>query len=130
MTAVDRTAYPRPGARLTREELDERYDLTETDLASIHATARGDEGRLMLAVLLKARQDLGMFPTPDELHAGTVAHLAARLGPRRPPRRGGRAGPSRCTATRPRCGPTCPRLLTTTRPSAWSPAPCSPRPRR
>ena len=80
MTAIDRTAYPRPGARLTREELDARYDLTETDLAFIHATARGDAGRLMLAVLLKARQDLGMFPTPDELHAGTVAHLAARLG--------------------------------------------------
>jgi len=27
MTAIDRTAYPRPGARLSREELGARYDL-------------------------------------------------------------------------------------------------------
>ena len=37
MTAIDRTAYPRPGRRLTREELSARYDLTETDLAFIRA---------------------------------------------------------------------------------------------
>jgi len=79
-TAIDRTAYPRPGARLTRDELDERYGLTEADLAFVHATARGKEGCLLLAVLLKARQDLGLFPAPDELHAGIVAHLAAQLG--------------------------------------------------
>lgn len=80
MTAIDRTAYPRPGTRLIREELDARYVLSEADLAFVQATARGDEGRLLLAALLKARQDLGLFPAPDELHAGTVAHLAAQLG--------------------------------------------------
>lgn len=80
MTAIDRTAYPRPGARLTRDELDARYTLGETELDFVHGSARGDEGRLLLAVLLKARQDLGLFPAPDELHAGTAAHLAAQLG--------------------------------------------------
>ena len=80
MTAIDRTAYPRPGARLTREELDARYALSEADLAFIRASARGDAGRLMLATLLKARQDLGCFPAPDELHADTVTYLAAQLG--------------------------------------------------
>ena len=39
---MDRTAYPRPGERLTREELDARYSLNETDHAFIRATARGD----------------------------------------------------------------------------------------
>ena len=33
-----------------------------------------------LATLLKARRDLGCFPAPDAIHAGTVAHLAAQLG--------------------------------------------------
>lgn len=80
MTAIDRTAYPRPGARLTREELDARYALTETDLAFVHANTRGDRGRLMLATLLKARQDLGCFPALGEVYAGTVAYLAAQLG--------------------------------------------------
>ena len=80
MTAIDRTAYPCPGAWLSREELDSRYDLTEVDLTFVRANARGDIGRLLLAVLLKTRQDLGCFPVPSEVHAGIVAHVAARLG--------------------------------------------------
>jgi TnpA family transposase len=79
MTAIDRTAYPRPGTRLTREELEERYGLTDADRAFIHAHARSEAGRLLLATLLKARQDLGCFPAPGEVHAGTIAHLAAQL---------------------------------------------------
>ena len=79
MTAIDRTAYPRPGEKLTREELDDRYSMSETDHAFIRATARGDAGRLTLAALLKARQDLGCFPAPLEVHIDTVAHLASQL---------------------------------------------------
>jgi hypothetical protein len=80
MTAIARTAYPQPGTRLTREELGTRYALSEADLAFVNAQARGDAGRLLLAVLLKVRQDLGCFPPPHEVHAGTVAHLATQLG--------------------------------------------------
>ena len=77
MTAIDRTAYPRPGLPLTREELRARYALTETDLTFIRLGARGKVGRLMLATLLKARQDLGYFPMMDEVHADIVADLAS-----------------------------------------------------
>ena len=80
MTAIDRTAYPRPGSRLTREELRARYTLTETDLTFIRLCARGEIGRLTLATLLKARQDLGYFPATDEIHADTTGHLAQQLG--------------------------------------------------
>ena len=80
MTAIDRTAYPRPGVRLSREELGHRYDLTETELIFVRANARGDTGRLLLAVLLKARQDFGYFPVPSEVYAGIVAHVATGLG--------------------------------------------------
>jgi Domain of unknown function (DUF4158) len=85
MTAIERTAYPRPGARLTREELTARYNLAESELAFIRANARGDAGRLMLATLLKTRQDLGCFTMPEEAHSDTVAHLAAQLGVPPPP---------------------------------------------
>jgi hypothetical protein len=44
MTAIDRTAYPRPGARLTREELGARYTLTETDLDFVRGSTRGKWG--------------------------------------------------------------------------------------
>jgi len=80
MTAIDRTAYPRPGPRLTREELSARYALTETDLAFIRMSARGEAGRVMLATLLKARQNLGRFPTLNEVHTDTVTYMASQLG--------------------------------------------------
>jgi len=85
MTAIDRTVYPRPGALLTRDELSARYDLAESEVAFIRANARGDAGRLVLATLLKTRQDLGCFTMPDEAHPATVAHLASQLGLRGPP---------------------------------------------
>jgi len=80
MTAIDRTAYPRPGTRLTREELGMRYDLTEADLAFVRVSARGDTGRLVLATLLKARRDLGCFPALEDVHSGILTHLAVQLG--------------------------------------------------
>lgn len=79
MTAIDRTAYPRPGAPLTAEELDARYHLNEADLFFVRDKASSDAGRLTLATLLKGRQDLGYFPAPSAVHAGTVTHLAAQL---------------------------------------------------
>jgi TnpA family transposase len=79
MTAIDRTAYPRPADQLTREELDGRYNLSEADRAFIRTTARNDAGRLTLATLLKARQDLGCFPALLDMHCDTVAYLALRL---------------------------------------------------
>ena len=85
MTAITRTAYPRPGAKLTREELEARYTVSESDLAFVHAIARSAMGRLLLAALLKVRQDLGLFPPTAELHLGTVAHLALQLGTTPPP---------------------------------------------
>jgi TnpA family transposase len=80
MTAIDRTAYPRPGMRLTRDELSARYDLTETDLAFIRVNARGGSGRLVLATLLKTRRDVGYFAAPAAVHPAIVDHLAAQLG--------------------------------------------------
>ncbi len=85
MTAIDRTAYPRSGERLTREELERRYGLSEADLVFIRGKARGASCRLTLAALLKARQDLGFFPAPDDLQSETIAHLAAQLGLVDPP---------------------------------------------
>lgn len=85
MTASDRTAYPCPGESLTAEELNSRYNLSEPDLVFIRSKARGDAGRLTLATLLKARQDLGYFPVPGAVHAKTVVHLASLLGIADPP---------------------------------------------
>jgi hypothetical protein len=80
MTAIDRTAYPHSGERLTRQELEHRYSLSEADLVFISSKARGASGRLTLAALLKARQDLGFFPAPADLHGETIAYLASQLG--------------------------------------------------
>lgn len=80
MTSIDRTAYPRLSARLTRQELDARYALTDSDLTFVRESTRAESGRLMMATLLKTRQDFGCFPTREEIHLDTVAHLAPQLG--------------------------------------------------
>jgi hypothetical protein len=80
MTAINRTAYPRLDTRLNHEELAASYTLTEADLAFVRASSRGETGRLVLAMLLKARQNLGYFPALEEVHVDTVAHLASQLG--------------------------------------------------
>jgi hypothetical protein len=61
MTAIDRTAYPRLGLRMNHEELDARYTVTDTDRAFVCANTRGEVGSLVLAMLLKTRQDFDAF---------------------------------------------------------------------
>lgn len=62
-----------------------RYSLSDTDFAFIRASARGDSGRMLLATLLKSRQDVGYFATPDEIHPDTVSYLRSQLGLGIPP---------------------------------------------
>ena len=87
MTAIDRTAYPRPDERLTREDLQARYLLTETDRTFIRAMARGEAGRLTLAALLKTCQDSGRFLSPREIPDAVLSHVAVQLGMAVPPPR-------------------------------------------
>ena len=41
--------------------------------------AMGDSGRMLLATLLKTRQDLGYFATPDEIHPDTASYLQSQM---------------------------------------------------
>src|SRR5260370_1841416 len=79
MTGINRPLCARVDARLNHEELAARYGWTEGDHACMRASGRRETGRLVLAVLLKARQDLGCFPALEEVHVDTVAHLASQL---------------------------------------------------
>lgn len=63
MTAIDRTAYPRPGSPLTVEELEARYHLNDADLFFVHGKASSDAGRLTLAFLLK--EALATYGPPE-----------------------------------------------------------------
>ena len=80
MTAIARTAYPRLDARLTPGELTARHELTAAELEFVRSHARGPAGRLILATLLKTRQDLGYFPPPDAVPDPLLAILAGQLG--------------------------------------------------
>lgn len=82
MTAIDRTAYPRPGARLTPEELYARYSLSEADHDFVSVTARADAGRLTLAMMLKTRLDFGYFPALTDIHGDIMSHLETQLAAR------------------------------------------------
>ncbi|MEC5293774.1 DUF4158 domain-containing protein, partial [Aurantimonas sp. C2-3-R2] len=80
MTTINRTAYPRPGERLTLEELQVRYDLSDADRAFIESSASSSSGRLILAVMLKTRQVLGYFPALTDIPEAGIAHIVGLLG--------------------------------------------------
>ncbi|MBA8903109.1 Tn3 family transposase [Phyllobacterium sp. P30BS-XVII] len=84
MTAIDRTAYPRPAARPTFDELTSRYALSETERDFIGISARNDAGRLTLATMLKVRGDIGYFPILSDVHAYIVEYLASQLAFQKP----------------------------------------------
>src|SRR3954451_23969502 len=79
MTAIGRTAYPCAGRRPDRAELRAHYELIEAEHAFLRRHARGDAGRLMLALVLKTRAHLGLFPAPGEVSRKVVDHLADQL---------------------------------------------------
>ena len=76
MTAIDRTAYPRPGSRLTREELRARYTLTETDLTFVRLECPRRHRPSDACDTAESSPGPGLFPALDEIHADTMAHLA------------------------------------------------------
>lgn len=80
MASIERTAYPRFGKRMSIEELRARYELTGQERRFVEANANGARQRLTLAVLLKARQQLGYFPSPKEVPGQIVKHLAGQFG--------------------------------------------------
>ena len=80
MTSIDRTAYPRFARRLSEEELKERYDLTPAEGRFLASNARTGSAYLTLAVMLKARQQLGYFPACSEVPDQVRRHLVDRLG--------------------------------------------------
>lgn len=79
MASIDRTAYPRLSKRFTDQELTNQYRLSERELAFVRRSARGERGRLSLAILLKTRQHLAYFPALQTVPDQIRRHLAAQL---------------------------------------------------
>ena len=79
MTAIDRTAYPRLIKQLSEKELSDCYELNSNELNFIQRHARNDRGYLVLAVLLKTRQQLGYFTALKEVPMQIVMHLSGQL---------------------------------------------------
>jgi len=80
MASIERTAYPRLGARLTDQELEAGYALSDEETAFVRRHARGDSGRLSLAILLKTRQWLGYFVALSDVPDQVRLHIAEALG--------------------------------------------------
>ncbi|MCP4306640.1 MAG: Tn3 family transposase, partial [bacterium] len=79
MASIERTAYPRFGARLTDKELEADYALSDEETLFVRRHARGDSGRLSLAVLLKTRQWLGYFVALSDVPNQIRLHIAGAL---------------------------------------------------
>jgi len=79
MTSIDRTAYPQLGKQLSDDELHFRYSLDDDELGFIRRQARNDRGHLVLATLLKTRQQLGYFIGLEKIPRQIISYLAEQL---------------------------------------------------
>jgi hypothetical protein len=62
MASIERTAYPRFKRHPTTEALNDLYTPTIEELAFARKSARSDQHRLTLLILMKSFQRLGYFP--------------------------------------------------------------------
>ena len=85
MTTIDRTAYPRFRRRYSADELSAEFSLLAADHYFIGRAARGDKGRLTLAVMLICRRRFGWFPRLRQVSSQVVIHMANQLGLKDPP---------------------------------------------
>jgi hypothetical protein len=76
MASIDRTAYPRFRGPLTDADLEAAFNLSEDDEAFVRRHARGEGGRLSMALSLKTRQFLGYFPALDKVPDQIRRHIA------------------------------------------------------
>ena len=79
MASVDRTAYPRLNKKLSDKELSACYELDEKDWRFIRQNARNDRGYLVLATMLKTRQQLGYFISLEQVPHQFIAYLSTQL---------------------------------------------------
>jgi hypothetical protein len=80
MTTIDRTAYPRFQRRYSTDELRDEFSFLPDDHRFIGKAARGDKGRLTLAVMLTCRRRFGWFPRLRRVPSQVVIHVAGQLG--------------------------------------------------
>ena len=79
MASIERTAYPRLTGRMSEAMHRQAYTLSEDEKTLVLQSANGNSGRLTFAVLLKARQALGYFPSASEIPESVQRYLAEQL---------------------------------------------------
>src|SRR5260221_13657060 len=79
MTTIERTAYPRFKASLSRLELDRLYKPTPEKIQLAKRKANGGNPRLIFTLLLKCIQHLGYFPELESIPKQIGSYVEARV---------------------------------------------------
>ncbi len=79
MTSIDRTAYPQLNNRLSEKELALCYEINGDEKGFIWRQARNNRGYLVLATILKTRQQLGYFIGLEKIPKQVISHIARQL---------------------------------------------------
>ncbi len=79
MSSIDRTAYPNLNKQLSDKELSACYELDEKDRHFIQRNARNNRGYLVIATMLKTRQQLGYFIPLKQVPTQIIVYLSRQL---------------------------------------------------
>jgi len=80
MTSIDRTAYPRLDNSISDDEVSTCYGIRNAEHTFIVQNARNNRGRLVLATMLKTRQQFGYFISLEDVPEKIINYLSDQLG--------------------------------------------------
>jgi len=80
MASIERTAYPRFKQNPLTNELDALYTPTQDELDFANTTARKEQSRFNILLLLKTFQRLGYFPQVENIPPAIVQHVRVASG--------------------------------------------------
>ena len=75
MASIERTAYPRLKSNMSQKELMNRYTASIDEINHIHSVVRGNSSKISYLVLLKCFQNLGYFPSINEVPFTVIKHI-------------------------------------------------------
>lgn len=79
MASIDRTAYPKLKINISQKELRDKYSLLLPEIEHTYSSLKGKEYVINYLTLLKCFQNLGYFPSEDEIPSIIIKHIANQL---------------------------------------------------
>jgi hypothetical protein len=79
MASIERTAYTQLKINISQKELSKKYNLLLSEIENAYSSVKSEDFVVSYLTHLKCFQNLGYFPSEDEIPNIIVKHIANQL---------------------------------------------------